>query len=248
MLFRNLLSKMADLIYPRVCPVCDKASDRPGRHVCWSCFSAVEWYQDGLCDLCGSFFGGEIKHRYLCSACSGGAHFFDRARAAAKYDSDIKKVIHAFKYNGAVWLEKDLTDVLEGCLRAHFEVAKIDVVIPVPLFPAKERYRRYNQSALLAESLASRIDRRCDQKSLIRTRASESQTGFDAKSRRENVKNAFFVTESEMVYRRHILLVDDVMTTGATLDACAQALKNAGAAKVWAVSCARNSVGGEGGA
>lgn len=136
-------------------------------------------------------------------------------------------------------MKQDLCDLLHGAVQAYFTAATIDVVLPVPLFPTRQRERSYNQAALLAEELAQRIDRRFDEQSLVRIRKTETQTHFNAVKRRENMAGAFSVARPEWVRQRCVLLVDDVMTTGATLHECAKALKKAGACKVWALTVAR---------
>jgi ComF family protein len=136
-------------------------------------------------------------------------------------------------------MKQDLCDLLQGSVHAHFTTAAIDVVLPVPLFPTRQRERTYNQAALLAEELAQRIDRRFDEQSLVRIRQTETQTHFNAVKRRENMSGAFSVARPEWVRQRCVLLVDDVMTTGATLHECAKALKKAGAITVWALTIAR---------
>ena len=136
-------------------------------------------------------------------------------------------------------MKQDLCDLLQGSVQAHFTAAAIDVVLPVPLFPTRQRERTYNQAALLAEELARRIDRRFDEQSLVRIRQTETQTHFNAVKRRENMSGAFSVARPEWVRQRCVLLVDDVMTTGATLHECAKALKSAGASTVWALTIAR---------
>ena len=148
-------------------------------------------------------------------------------------------MVHAFKYDSALWLCADLTDLLEGCLTAHFHADEVDVVVPVPLHPVRQRERSYNQSALLAHELARRIDRRCDARALERVRATETQTHLNAAHRRMNMLGAFRVARPDWVRQRCVLLVDDVMTTGATLDECARVLKKAGARAVWAVTAGR---------
>jgi ComF family protein len=136
-------------------------------------------------------------------------------------------------------MKQDLCDLLHGALQACFTPAAIDVVLPVPLFPTRQRERSYNQAALLAEELAQRIDRRFDEQSLVRIRKTETQTHFNAVKRRENMAGAFSVARPEWVRQRCVLIVDDVMTTGATLHECAKALKKAGARTVWALTVAR---------
>ncbi len=232
---------LADGLYPRICPVkgCGAVSDTPGRHLCWECRAKIELYSAGLCDKCGIFVEGHIGHSFICDDCQQAPPHFDCARAAGHFKGALRDMIHAFKYNKALWLKHDLVDLLQGCLAAHFQVAVIDVVIPVPLHPVRERTRTYNQAALLAEELSRRIDRRYDAKTLLRIRATETQTHFDAARRHRNILGAFAVKRAQWVCGRCVLLVDDVMTTGATLNECARMLKRAGAAKVWIVTVGR---------
>ena len=236
---RHVLRRVADALYPRICPGCGQASDRPGRHICWACFSRIELFTESICEVCGRFVTGGVRHRFVCSACRSLKPAFERARSAGHFTGFLRDQLHAFKYNDALWLKEDLTDMLEGCLRASFEVAAVDVVVPIPLHPVKMRERNYNQAALLAECLAGRIDRRYDGRSVRRVIPTESQTHLHAAERRENMRNAFAVARPEWIRHRTVLLVDDVMTTGSTLDAAAHALKKAGARHVWAVTVAR---------
>ena len=114
-------------------------------------------------------------------------------------------------------------------------------MVPVPLHPVRQRERSYNQSALLAQELARRIDRRFDGQSLARVHRTETQTALDAVRRRMNIRGAFSVVKPEWVNARCVLLVDDVMTTGATLNECARMLKKAGTRTVWAVTVGRGT-------
>lgn len=229
----------ADAFYPRVCPGCGRLSDRPGRHLCWGCLSGIELFTESLCDVCGAFVSGHVRHRFVCGACRQSPPAYDRARSAGHFTGLLRDLVHRFKYSQALWLKNDLADLLEGCLRAHFDAAAVDVVLPVPLHPVRMRERSYNQAAVLAEALAGRIGRRFDGRSLVRVRQTGTQTRLRARERKENMRGAFCVRRPEWVRGRAALLIDDVMTTGATLDACARALKKAGARRVWALTAAR---------
>ena len=230
---------MADAFYPRICPGCGELSDRPDRYLCWSCFSSIPLFTGSLCDCCGTLITAHVTHRFICSACRVDPPAFDRARVAAHFTGLIRDQIHAFKYNGALWLRRDFGDLLEGCLISHFDPECVDAVLPGPLHPARQRERTYNQAGILAEELARRIDRRLDTRSLIRVKQTGTQTRLHAKERRENMSHAFQVVRPEWVVGRTLLVVDDVMTTGATLDACAKELKKAGAVRVWVIALAR---------
>jgi ComF family protein len=242
-LLARLAERVADGFYPRVCPAagCGAPADVPGRHLCWACRSKIELYSEGLCTVCGHLAAGEVKHDFVCGVCRKAKPHFDRARAAGHFKGVLRESVHAFKYNDALWLRHDLVDLLQGCLAAHFRADAVDVIVPVPLHPVRQRERTYNQAALLAEELGRRLDRRWDGRALTRVRATETQTQFDAARRRANIVGAFRVASPEWVRQRCVLLVDDVMTTGATLNECARVLKKAGARVVWTVTVARGT-------
>jgi ComF family protein len=234
-----LSERVADWFYPRVCPGCGEPSDRPGRHLCWACFRRLDLHTQSVCSICGHPAEGDVKHAFVCGACREVKPAFDKARAAGHFQGVLRELVHQFKYGQALWLKHDLADLLAGCLEAHFSPGEVDVVVPVPLHPVRQRERSYNQAALLGEELAQRIGRRFDGRSLVRVKKTESQTLLDAAHRRMNALGAFAVAAPEWVAQRRVLLVDDVMTTGATLSECARMLKKAGAHQVWAATVAR---------
>ena len=213
---RGLLSQVADFIWPRICPVegCGRLSDRPGRHVCSACYAHLPFY-----DLVGDGTGAW----------------------ALQYAPPASDLIKDFKFNDATHLLADFADMLEAAVRTRLDSSAIDVVIPVPLNVHRLAERGYNQSALLARALAKRLDRRCDELSLKRVRDTEHQTRLSGEERRRNLRGAFKVVRPDMVRGRTVLLVDDVSTTGSTLDCCQDALEKAGAARVWRAALARRT-------
>ncbi len=230
---------VADGLYPRRCPGCGQLSDRPGRHLCWACFLRLELHTQSLCSVCGHPAEGGVEHAFVCGSCEAARPAYDQARAAGHFHGLLRELLHQFKYAQALWLKHDLADLLTGCLLAHFDTPVIDVVVPVPLHPVRLRERTYNQAAILGQELARRLDRRFDGRSLVRVKKTQSQTQHDAAHRRLNVRGAFEVARPEWVTQRCVLVVDDVMTTGATLHECARMLKKAGARQVWAAAVAR---------
>ena len=237
--FSQLFGVVGDAIYPRICPVCGALSDRPDRHLCWNCFSRIDLLKSGLCTLCGNPLTGEPESVFICQSCRQRKPAFDRARSAARFSGVMRDMLHSFKYGNALWLKKDLADIMFGALMAGFEYTLIDVVIPVPLFRTRFRERSYNQALVLASALAALIDRRMDGRSLKRIRGTGTQTKFNSAQRRRNIAGAFKVVRPEWIRGRTVLLVDDVMTTGATLSECSRELKRAGAHQVFAISVAR---------
>ena len=237
----RVLSKLLDLLYPRVCPLCGGMSDRAERHICWSCFSSLPFNTADKphCVRCGKVPDGAVAADFLCDACRLETPAFDLARTALPFHSAARDLIHLLKYKKGVWIAEDLADILEGCARAHFDVAAADLVLPVPLSPAKFRKREYNQSERLARALARRLGLPCPVRLLERIRNTPSQTHLSVTGRKANVKGAFAVADRSLVRARTIFVVDDVMTTGATLGEIAATLKTAGAWRVWALAVAR---------
>ncbi len=229
----------ADLVFPRRCACCgvDCASE-PG-HLCWDCRQAIAVVQPPFCDTCGMPVAGRVDHRFECHQCGERSPKFDRARSAARFDGPVREAVHAFKYNGAFWVERDLVDLLESGLRVQYAGEQVDLVVPVPLFRARFRERGYNQSELLARALARRVGLDCGSRVLRRVRDTGSQTKLTASGRLSNVLQAFDVRRPRAVAGRVVLVVDDVMTTGATLSDCARVLRRAGARRVLALTVAR---------
>lgn len=204
-------------------------------------WSRIAFIDDPRCDGCGTPFEHELGAGVRCAACEARPHAFARARAACLYDETFSGVILQFKHADrtdlaplfARWLSRAAADVL----------AEADAVVPVPLHRLRLLRRRYNQSAEIARPLArmNGLDYLPD--ALRRVRATRSQGGLSGSGRRRNVAAAFAVPASRasQVAGRRIVLVDDVLTTGATAEGCARALLQAGAASVDLAVVARTS-------
>ncbi len=193
-----------------------------------------------LCARCGMPFDIDPGGETICGPCHAKAPDFDRARALFRYDDASKALILRFKHGDrldsapafARWLERTGRPLM----------AEADLIVPVPLHRGRLWKRRYNQAAILAKGLARLSSRPHDPLLLHRSRATPSQGEMpSAKARRRNVQRAFAVpvAKAARLNGQNILLVDDVFTTGATLNACARALKRAGAARVDALTLAR---------
>ena len=175
----------------------------------------------------------------VCAACPERARGLDYVRAAARYDGVTREALHAFKFRGRRALATPLGDLLVETATGRLPAGPPDVLLPVPLHPRRERERGFNQAALLARALGRAWSRPVREDVLVRTVATASQTELDATARRANVRNAFRIRRPALVAGRHVALVDDVFTTGATLSECARCLREAGAARVGALTLAR---------
>lgn len=237
------LKGVLDLLYPVACSVCGAPSPA---HLCAACRASIHVRAaETCCRLCGKVVMEAVSAGVaapLCGPCRDHPPQFDLARSAAEFKGPVRELVHLFKYHKGTWLCDELADLLEGCFLAHCRGEAPDVVCPVPLNRAKARERGYNQAGLLAEALAARIGVPAVPGILVRCRNTPTQTHLGAAGRRANVAGAFLSPPHlrPWAYGRCVLLVDDVMTTGATLSECAGALKANGAERVVALTVARD--------
>ncbi len=233
-------ASLLDLVYPRACSGCGGRVGPDFHHVCWDCLSEVLFVRPPYCVLCGDPVEGRVDHQYTCFNCSSATPYFDRARSAARYRGVVQDLLREFKYRDALWLKPDLARLLESCTAAHYDAeADVEAVTFVPLYPARQRERGYNQAEILAHALARRLRKPLLSRCLMRVRPTRTQTHLTARERATNVRGAFRARRSRRLEDQRVLLVDDVMTTGATVNECARALKGAGAAQVYVVTVAR---------
>jgi ComF family protein len=194
-----------------------------------------------LCRRCGALFATPEGEDHLCSSCITRPKHFQKARSAGIYDTTLMRMIHRFKYEGDIHLAHPLGKLLLGTYRQFFEQGAPDLIVPVPLHTRRFRERGFNQAYLLVrdwrklESGAPPVEKDI----LFRSHRTQPQTGLKRKDRIRNIKNAFSVNPKAAIAGKKVLLVDDVYTTGATLDECARVLLEAGAERVDAVTLAR---------
>ena len=199
----------------------------------------LEFLQTPFCRVCGDPVEGMVEHEFSCSWCIRRPPFFDIARSAVRFRGSLRSCLHAFKYGGDTCLSGDFSRLLQACVSTQYGDMRFDAVVCVPLHPSKERDRGYNQAGLLASGLAKGISLESYSGCLERVRRTRTQISLSAQQRRANVRNAFIVKAPSWVEGRRLLLVDDVMTTGATVNECSRVLKRAGAASVHVVTVAR---------
>jgi ComF family protein len=239
------LGSVADLVLPPVCVHChEPIADH--RRLCAACWREIDFITPPLCDRLGiPLSHGDEGGRTLSAQAICGPPAFDRARAAARFGGVMRNLIHGFKY-------ADRHEVVEMLARMmHLAGAELladaDLLMPVPLHRWKLWQRRYNQAAMLAWRLASVTGHPVDMTSLCRARPTRSQVGLSAEERQANVSGAFTLAPgaADAIRGKRILLIDDVLTTGSTVGACALLLRHAGAKQVDCLAVAMAAEGAE---
>ena len=236
------LDKFLALFYPDVCQICrtGKATAREG-YVCTDCWQkrdGVQFIVQPFCRCCGLPFEGEITVTFECSNCREERFHFRFARAAVKLTGLVQDVIHRYKYNQAGYFEPFLTDLLIRQASPVLAREKWDWIVPVPLHWLKFRSRSFNQSLRIGRALSKATTIPVKTSLLKRTEPTRTQTRLTRTQRAENVKRAFQFSGREPLQGAKIILVDDVLTTGATANACAKLLMQNGASvvDVWTVA------------
>jgi ComF family protein len=217
-----------DFLFPPRCGGCQVE----GSLWCEACRAAIQPIEPPWCEKCGEPF---VTDR-LCANCRAHPLVIEKIRSVAVFDGVLRQAIHHFKYERLAALAEPFGEML--AVYWLKEQLAADWLIPVPLHPSRERDRGYNQSELLARQLARRVDVPVSGKGLRRTRATAVQMTLNAAQRRANVAGAFDCVEGRVRGAR-VVIIDDVGTTGATLDACAQAVLKAGAVSVMGLTLAR---------
>jgi ComF family protein len=244
----SALDSLTTVLFPADCRVCGQPLfEFTLLPVCNSCWNDLPAQTGALCARCGE----ALAHSpglaaCLCRICRATAPPFEQAVAHGVYAGKLRTLIHLLKYDGMEGLAPRLGVLTAEQTLAVEGLPEQLVVAPVPLWPGKRRQRGFNQAELLARgALAAIRTRRPEMRmrlvagALERRRATESQAGLSPHGRRANVRGAFFVPKPAVVDGQDVLLIDDIYTTGATARACSQALKSAGARRVWVATVAR---------
>lgn len=225
----QLQGKLVDLLFPLHCLGCGKE----GSFLCIPCRRALPRMLQPLCPKCGR----PLIQDDRCPACLKYRWEIHGIRSVFLFQGAVQQAVHQFKYNNCKALASPLAELLAEELERRPLPAQ--VIVPVPLHPRRLRERGYNQSGLLAKELSRLTGLPLIGDSLLRIKNTSAQARTaNAEARQNNVRGVFFCRDGQLK-ERHVLLVDDVCTTGATLDSCAVALNRAGASSVWGLTLAR---------
>lgn len=207
---------------------------------CAACWETIRPLQQPVCVRCDQPFVSLATTTYTpnhqCQACQEQPPYFQRAWTLFPYLSPLRDAICSFKYRGKLTLARPLAQLMISALPHGLDA---DVLIPVPLHPARLRAREFNQSLLLADQLGRHLSRPVSVTNLARTTITDPQTALSRQARLHNLRNAFTIRKPQDLAGKRILLVDDVFTTGTTLNECAKTLRKAGSGPVFALTLAR---------
>ncbi len=218
-MLQDLLKGLRSFIFPRNCPVCKQGPLNEHQVLCATCYASLPFIVPPV----GEALTG-INHTW----------------AVCHYQEPITNLIHRFKYQGKSQLQQLFGFLLIDCITAYnLPIHTIDLIVPIPLYPSKQRERGFNQAFLLAQHISNAYQIPVLENILIRDRQTPSQTTFSLKDRWTNQQGTFRITHPELVLHKHVLIVDDLLTSGATSHTAAYALKQAGALKVSIMTLAK---------
>ena len=219
-----------DTLYPPTCLACRAATAAHGA-LCPRCWSAMRFIERPFCERLGTPFEQDLGDGLLSPQAMADPPVFARARAVARFeDGPARTLVHRLKYSDRSELARPIG---RWMARAGGDIlAEADLIAPVPLHPMRLWRRRFNQAAMLAREVAHETGKPCEPAALLRVKATPSQVGLSRTQRAENVQGAFRVAERAQVRGRNVVLIDDVLTSGATVNAAARVLLRAGAGRV----------------
>jgi len=237
-----LLDRLLSLFYPNVCQICrsNSATARAG-YVCGPCRDrkdGVHFIEEPYCRCCGLPFDGAITVSFECANCRDEQFYFRSARAAVRLSGLVQDVIHRYKYHQATWFEPFLMDLLLRSAAPVLSREPWDCIVPIPLHWLKLRERSFNQSLRISRALGTSSGIPVQARLLRRVQPTRTQTRLTRSQRAANVKGAFAFRGKRPLAGERIILIDDVLTTGATANACAKLLVQNGASvvDVWTIA------------
>jgi len=241
-MLREFLSSVVDIIYPKVCLVCKnslKNTSSIDNIICAQCWVKIKRNLPPFCHSCGRHLEKANFNKNICPSCLKKSLHFDRAFSPCVYEGVVKELIHKFKYNDKDYLGSTLSKLMIEFIKEYnLPIECLDSIVPIPLHQTKLREREFNQAQVLSNYIAAEFDKKVLDKTLIRHRLTKTQTELETKARFVNVQGSFAITKKEDLKDKNILLVDDVLTTGATSSEAAYVLKNAGANIVFVLTLA----------
>ncbi|MEA3471411.1 MAG: ComF family protein [Thermodesulfobacteriota bacterium] len=237
---REMFSGLTDILFPPRCIICGGSPEEGGKSpFCSECLSKINFIRPPLCPCCGLQFTDTGGVNHLCGDCISKKPLFSTARALGIYDKILLDTIHLFKYSGKILIGERMGTFMAEHRYDSLNIGEFSLIIPVPLHPKKLRERGFNQSLILGRQLSKKFSIPLDFGTLKRRVDTKPQVNLGKSERIKNVKGAFMVRQKERIAGERILLVDDVYTTGSTVNECARVLIEAKASTVAVLTLAK---------
>ena len=228
----NLKATFLSSIFPKTCPVCDGVIGHD-KYICERCVPKIHFIEGARCKKCGKQL--VEKEAEYCNDCGKNHHLFKCGIAAFLYDDVVSKSIYKFKYQNRRTYAEFYGKAIAERYGTHIERWGADVIIPVPIHEKKLIKRGYNQAQLIANELGKNLEMAVDDKILMRRVNTRPQKEMSKAERKKNLEKAFKITTNVVKYRK-VILMDDIYTTGSTIDECTKSLMDAGVESVYFVS------------
>ncbi|MFH0838647.1 MAG: ComF family protein [Candidatus Omnitrophota bacterium] len=241
-ILKTLVTDCINLLYPATCIGCDEKLETHDKvPVCKMCFEKIKWNTPPYCSKCGKSMSKNRTYKPTCSDCLRTDVYFTRVWSCCIYEDIIKDAIIKFKYLQGRYLEPFFEAIFARFIKMNTDRNLIDIIMPVPLFKSKLRDRGFNQSEILATIIHKLLHKPLLLTILQKIRPTKPQQELSRLARLSNVKDTFGVSGSANIKNKNILLVDDVFTTGATINECARVLKRAQCQDIYALTVARGT-------
>jgi ComF family protein len=228
----NFRSTLIQFLLPPQCPCCEKFLKEDQQGFCSKCLSEVRWIEPPFCTVCGVPFISREAENHPCGGCLTRRKYFTMARALGAYEGSLQEAIHRWKYRGKTYLTPFFAQWMAEGLNRYWEPDAFDLLVPVPLHPQRLRERGFNQVLLLVKEISVRTGIPYEKKILQKKRPTTPQVALSGMERERALRGAFHVIGKEGLTGRSVLLIDDVYTTGATVNECSKVLRRGGAKRV----------------
>ena len=235
----GILKTLINLVFPEknICFICDEYDNTIENNLCPICISKLEFIKESKCKICGRKIDTNIDKLIKCRNCLKTPHYFTKTVAPLVYNKAIKKVIYDFKYNNKPYMYKLFGELMVKSIIDN-DLEHIDIIVSVPLHKYRQRKRGFNQSHLLGKYISKKLEIPIDKENLIRITKTQEQNKIKRSERIRNVEGVFAIIKKDIFIQKRVLLIDDIYTTGSTVDECSKLLLDNGAKEVFVATIA----------
>jgi ComF family protein len=236
-----MFSRIVNLLYPAQCHACGVKTIAWDQNICDVCLKKIKKRLPPFCIKCGRQIPGEPEAMYVCNDCKNEQLYFDRAFSVFYYDGILKKLVHNFKYNKMTALAKEFVELVIAFMKEYDIGKRCEIVVSIPMHPFRLFKREINPSEILAKNIAKKLGLHYFNSILKKTKNTPPQSMLSRTERIENLEGSFSLRKYKEhdIKGKNILLVDDLFTTGSTVNECAKVLKEAGGAYIEVITLAR---------